>query len=124
MAAPDELERYIGFGPYQTLAHQYDTTREWADRDARRVLREFGIVPPPDEFADARPGDDGGAYEEDYGSGLASLNAAIGVASHFGYPVAAAFGSDRRIVRAWAEDHQGPVWFRCPASGTASAVRQ
>jgi hypothetical protein len=107
MATPRELERYIGFGPYQTLGHQYDTTLEWADRDARRVLREFGILPPPDEFTDVHPRDAGGVFEEDYGSGIASLNAAIGIASHFGYPVATAFGTDRKIIKAWAEDHRG-----------------
>ncbi len=105
LESPDELARYIGFGPYQVLAHQYDTTLEWADRDARRVLREFGILPPPDEFTDIHPRDAGGAFEEDYGSGLASLNAAIGIATHFGYPLATAFGSDRKIIKAWAEDH-------------------
>lgn len=107
MATPGELERYIGFGPYQNLGHQYDTTLEWADRDARRVLREFGILPPPDEFTDVHPRDADGLFEEDYGHGVASLNAAIGIANHFGYPVATAFGSDRKLIMAWAEDHGG-----------------
>jgi hypothetical protein len=107
LATPAELERYIGFGPYQTLGHQYDTTLEWADRDARRVLREFEILPPPEEFTDVHARDAGGAFEEDYGSGVASLNAAIGIANHFGYPVATAFGTDRKLIKAWAEDHSG-----------------
>jgi hypothetical protein len=103
----DDVKRYIGFGSYQVLAHQYDSTREWADRDARRVLRRFGILPPPEEFTDLAPLDGSGAFEEDYALGVASLNAAIGIATHFGYPVATAFGSDRRLVRAWAEDFDG-----------------
>lgn len=107
LESSDELQRYIGFGPYQVLGHQYDTTLEWADRDARRVLREFGILPPPDEFTDVHPRDAGGEFEEDYGSGVASLNAAIGIATHFGYPLATAFGSDRKLIRAWAEDLDG-----------------
>ncbi|NTF17305.1 hypothetical protein G6L37_02515 [Agrobacterium rubi] len=102
----DEVSRYIGFGDYQNLAHQYDTTREWADRDARRVLREFGILPSPEEFTDREP--DGSVdFENDYAFGLPSLNLATAIGTHFGYPVAVAFGSDKKVIRAWAEDSQG-----------------
>lgn len=101
-----DLERYIGFGPYQVLSHQYDFTDEWADRDSRRVLREFGFLPPPMEFTQADP-TDAADFEEDYAAGAASLNVAVGIGTHFGYPVAVAFGHDRRIVRAWAENRDG-----------------
>jgi hypothetical protein len=103
LASPAELERYIGFGPYQVLAHQYDSTHAWADRDARRILRDFGILPPPDEFTDqsAHGSLDG------YSSGIASLNLAIGISTHFTYPIALAFGQDDQLIRAWAEDLRG-----------------
>ena len=104
---PGVFDRYIGFGDYQTLADQYPASIEWADRDARRILKHFDIIPAPEEFTDAAPVGGMEAFEEDYATGAASVSLATAISQHFGYPAAAAFGRDGRIVRAWSEDLDG-----------------
>ena len=107
LETPKELERYIGFGDYQVLAHQYDSTAAWADRDARRILRNFEILPQPDVFLDWRADVDGRDFHDRYSQGVGSLRLAIGIATHFGYSVSTAFSDDGELVLAWAEDHDG-----------------
>lgn len=107
LETPEELERYIGFGDYQVLGHQYDSTAAWADRDARRILRNFEILPQPDVFLDWRADVDGSDFHDRYSQGVGSLRLAIGIATHFGYAVATAFDEDGKLVLAWAEDHNG-----------------
>jgi hypothetical protein len=100
----DGLDRYVG----DTLPEQYPFTMAWADRDARRILRDFNILPAPMAFTDtsatlpASPG-----FAEDHAIGLPSLNLAVGIGTHFGYPVMVAFDSDGELVRAWAQDFDG-----------------
>jgi hypothetical protein len=106
IGSPDELQRYIGFGKYQSLAHQYPSTLAWADRDARRILRELHILPAPMEFMSLTT-EPGTPESYDYFSGISSLNLAIGIATHFGYPVMMAFDRDGTPIRAWTEDFDG-----------------
>lgn len=105
--SPEVFARYIGFGDYQMLAEQYPASIEWADRDARRILRNFDIIPAPDEFTDVEPNAGMEAFEEDYATGAPSVGLATAISQHFGYPAAAAFGRDGRIIRAWSEDLDG-----------------
>lgn len=104
---PAGLQKYIGFGDHQDLAEQYQLTIEWADRDARRALRGMEILPPPDEMQDRSALDESGLFREKYSVGIRSANLAVALASHFTYPIVAAFEDDGTLVRAWVEDFNG-----------------
>lgn len=104
---PAGLQKYIGFGDHQDLGEQYDYSLEWADRDARRVLRDLELLPPPEEMRDTSPVDGSGRFRERYSRGIASANLAVALASHFNYPIVAAFEDDGTLARAWVEDFHG-----------------